>query len=256
MKILLLIKQVPDTEAKVTLSGGSLNENGIKWVIAPYDEIALEEALRLKEKHGGDCTITAISVGPERAISSLRTAYAMGADEAILVKHEDFEMLDSFMAAEAVIKAMEGQTYNIILAGRQATDSDNGQMPLILATKLNIGIVSFVNEVNIKNSKAELICEVEGGEAVYEASLPVVITANDRLNEPRYPSLKGIMASKKKPVEIKEMSSLGISLNSKINVSSLEPPAERPLAKVIEGENAEEKVNSLVDALHNEIKVL
>ena len=256
MKILVLIKQVPDTEAKVVLSDGSLNENGIKWVIAPYDEIALEEAVRLKEKHGENCIITAISVGPERAISSLRTAYAMGADKAILIKHDKFNMLDSFMAAEAVIKGIEGQSYDIILAGRQATDSDNGQMPLILATKLDVAIASFVNEININNSKIELTCEVEGGEIIYEASLPVIITANDRLNEPRYPSLKGIMASKKKTVEIKDISSLGISLDSKINVSNFELPPNRPSAKVIEGESASEKVNALIDALHNEIKVL
>ncbi len=256
MKILVLIKQVPDTEAKVSLSGDHLNENGIKWVISPYDEIALEEAIRIKEKHGGECSITVISMGPERAISSLRTAYAMGADHAIMIKHEKFEMLDSFMSADAIIKATEGETYDIILAGRQATDSDNGQMPLILATKLDIAVASFVNDIKIDGSKVKLVSEVEGGEAVYEASLPIVITANDRLNEPRYPSLKGIMSSKKKSIDIKELSDLGVNFQPKIQVNSLEPSPDRPAAKVIEGESVEDKVSSLVDALHNEIKVI
>ena len=257
MDILVLVKQVPDTEARIVLSEGAVKEDGIKWITSPYDEIALEEALRIKEKHGGDATITAISVGPERAESGLRTAYAMGADKAIFVKHEEFEMLDSLMTAEAILKAMEGQKYDIILAGRQATDSDNGQVPLILSTKLDIAVVSFVNEVEIEGSQVKLTCEAEGGEALYEASFPVMITANDRLNEPRYPSLKGIMAAKKKEIDTKEISSLGSSpIQNKIQVVGLEPPPERPSAKVIEGETAEDKVKQLVDALHNEIKVI
>lgn len=255
MKILVLVKQVPDTEAKITLSGGNLNEEGIKWIIAPYDEIALEEAIRIKEKIG-DTAITVISVGPERSSASLRTAYAMGADHAILVKHDDYEMLNSFMIAEAIIKAIGDEKYDIILAGRQATDSDNGQVPVILATKLDLAIVSFVNEVTVNEGQAELKCEVEGGEAVYEAQLPVVVTANDRLNEPRYPSLKGIMASKKKPIDTKELKDLGVSLESKIQVDGFESPPERPSGKVIEGESAQEKAASLANALHNEIKVI
>ena len=195
-------------------------------------------------------------MGTERATTSIRTAYAMGADHAVLIKHDGYEMLDSSMIAEAIIQAIGDEKYDMILAGRQATDSDNGQVPIILATKLDYPIVSFVNEVTVNGDQAELKCEVEGGEAVYEAQLPVVITANDRLNEPRYPSLKGIMASKKKPIDTKEIKDLGVSLESKIQVSSFEPPPERPSGKILEGETAEEKTASLVNALHNEIKVI
>ena len=255
MKILVLIKQVPDTEAKITLNEGSINEDSIKWIISPYDEIALEEAIRIKEKHS-DTTITAISVGLERAGSSLRTAYAMGVDRAVLIKHDKYEMLDSSTIAGAILKAIEGEDHDIILAGRQATDSDNGQVPLILATKLDMPLVTFVNEIKIEGGQASLTCEVEGGEAVYQSSLPVMFTANDRLNEPRYPSLKGIMASKKKPLDVKDISELGIDLQAKIEVIGLNSPPSRPAGRIIEGETPQEKVKSLVDVLHNEIKVI
>ena len=255
MKLLVLIKQVPDTEARVTLREGSINEEGIKWVISPYDEIALEEALRIKEQHP-DTVITAISVGFERAVSGLRTAYAMGADHAILIKHDQYEMLDAATIAEAILKAIEGENYDMILAGRQATDSDNGQVPWILATRLGQPLASFVNEINISADKVSLTCEAESGEAVYESSLPLVVTANDRLNEPRYPSLKGIMASKKKPLVIKEITELGIDLKARVEVLGFHLPAARPAGRVIEGESPEEKVKALVDALHNEIKMI
>ena len=255
MKLLVLIKQVPDTEAKITLGDDSINEEGIKWIISPYDEIALEEALRLKEKHP-DTEITAVSVGIDRAISSLRTAYAMGADHAILIKHDQYEMLDSSTIANAILKIIEGENYDIILAGRQATDSDNGQVPLILATKLGLPLASFANEIKVSADKVSLTCEAENGEAVYESSLPIVVTANDRLNEPRYPSLKGIMASKKKSPTIKEITELGIELNAGIEVLGFRLPDSRPTGRIIEGESPEEKVKGLVDALHNEVKII
>jgi len=253
MNILVLVKQVPDTEAKITVSGGKVNEAGVKMIIAPYDEIALEEAIRIKEKTGG--TITAITVGPESAQSALRTAYAMGADTGILVKQDNYEMLDSFTIAEAILKATEGQSYDIILAGRQATDSDNGQVPLIISTKLDIACMTLANEIVVDGSNVKATCEIEGGEAVYEASTPVMVTANDRLNEPRYPSLKGIMAAKKKQIDTKSIADLGIG-EPKVTVNSFDPPAERPAGRIIDGEEAADKAKALVDALHNEVKVI
>ena len=252
MNILVLIKQVPDTEAKILVSGGKVNENGIKWVVAPYDEIALEEAIRIKEKTGSS-TVTVISVGTEQTVSALRSCYAMGADKAILAKTENYEMLDSFTIAEGILKAIEGEKYDLILAGRQATDSDNGQVPLIIATKLDTPCLTYANKIDIKDGKVTAECEVDGGEATFESSCPIVITANDRLNEPRYPSLKGIMASKKKQITTVDISN---AESSKVEVVSFEPPEERPAGRIIEGEEASEKAKSLVDALHNEIKVI
>ncbi len=254
MNILVLLKQVPDTEAKINVSDSKINDAGIKWIISPYDEIAIEEAIRLKEKHQG--TITVISVGPERVISSIRTAYAMGADEGIHVHAENYEMLDSFAITDSILKAIEGKSFDLILAGRQATDSDNGQVPIILATKLDYPLLTFVNKIELNGNTAQLTCEMGDGEAIFESNIPLVMTANDRLNEPRYPSLKGIMASKKKVIETKKLDELGISFGDKISVKGYNPPASRPAGKIIEAETPEEKAKELVNALHKEVKII
>lgn len=254
MNILVLIKQVPDTEAKINVSGGKVGEAGIKWIISPYDEIALEEAIRIKEKSGG--TVTAITVGTDQAVSALRTAYAMGADKAVHIKTDDYEMLDAYGIAEAIIKATEGEEYKVILAGRQGSDSDNGQVPLIIATLKNWGVISYAKEIDLQDDKAVVGCEAEGGDATYESTYPVIVTANAGLNEPRYPSLKGIMASKKKPIDTKELSELGVSVDPRIEVIGFEPPPERPPGRLIEAEEPEDKAKELVKALNEEIKVL
>jgi electron transfer flavoprotein beta subunit len=225
MNTLVLIKQVPDTEAKINVAAGKISEAGIKWTISPYDEIALEEAIRMKEKSGG--TVTALAVGDDSVQNALRSAFAMGADNAIHVKVDGYQMLDSFGIAKAIASAIEGADYKVILAGRQGSDSDNGQVPLILATLKGWGCVSFAKKVEVSGDKAVIECEADGGEAVYESSLPVVITANAGLNEPRYPSLKGIMASKKKPIDSKPVD---IGAETKIEVLGFEPPPARPAA--------------------------
>ncbi|MCS6971629.1 MAG: electron transfer flavoprotein subunit beta/FixA family protein [Turneriella sp.] len=251
MNTLVLIKQVPDTEAKINVVGGKISEAGIKWTISPYDEIALEEAIRIKEKSGG--TVTAIAVGDDSVQNALRSAFAMGADIAIHVKVENYQMLDSFGIAKAIASAIEGADYKVILAGRQGADSDNGQVPYILGTLKGWPVVPFAKKVEVSADKATIVCEAEGGEATYEASLPVIITANAGLNEPRYPSLKGIMASKKKPIESK---TADISAETKIEVLGFEPPPARPAGRIIDGADAAEKARALVKALREEIKVI
>ncbi|MDH5716801.1 MAG: electron transfer flavoprotein subunit beta/FixA family protein [Spirochaetia bacterium] len=252
MNILVLIKQVPDTEANISVSGSKINEGGIKWIISPYDEIALEEALRIREKKGG--SVTVISVGTENTITALRTAYAMGADNAIHIKNDNYNMLDSFTIAEAIIKAIGDIKYDIILSGRQGSDSDNGQVPLIIASKLDIAVVSYAKKVELSENKAVITAETEGGQAVYETSFPVVITANAGLNEPRYPSLKGIMASKKKPIDTKDLAELGVNIESKIEILGFEPPPQRGKGKIIEGDEPEQKARELARILHEEVK--
>lgn len=254
MNILVLIKQVPDTEAKIVVSGGKVQEAGIKWIISPYDEIALEEAIRIKEKTGG--TVTVISVGDDSVQQAIRTAYAMGADHGIHIKQDQYQMLDAFTIAEAIAKAIEGQDFQVILAGRQGSDSDNGQVPLILGTLKGWGVVPFAKKVEVSTDKAVVHVEAEGGEAIYESSLPVIITANAGLNEPRYPSLKGIMASKKKPIEVKNIEELGISPNSRIEILGFEPPPPRPQGRIIDGADAVAKAKELARALREEIKVI
>lgn len=254
MNILVLIKQVPDTEAKINVAGGKISEAGIKWIISPYDEIALEEAMRIKGKSGG--VVTVVCVGTDAVLQSIKTAYAMGADNGIHVKHDGYEMLDSFGIAEAIAKAIEGQDYQVILGGRQGSDSDNGQVPLILATLKGWGVVSFAKKVELQDDKAVITAEAEGGEAVYESSFPVVITANAGLNEPRYPSLKAILASKKKPIEVKNVNDLGVSANPRIEVLGFEPSPSRPAGRIIDGADGAAKAKELARALREEIKVI
>ncbi|MDH5721100.1 MAG: electron transfer flavoprotein subunit beta/FixA family protein [Spirochaetia bacterium] len=254
MNILVLIKQVPDTEANISVSGGKVNESGIKWIISPYDEIGLEEALRCREQKGG--TVTVLTVGGEQAISVLRTAYAMGADNAIHIKNENYNMLDSAVIAEAITSAISNEKYDIIFAGRQGSDSDNGQAPLIIAEKMNIAAVSYAKKVELGDDKITITAEAEGGQGIYESAYPVIITANAGLNEPRYPSLKGIMASKKKPIDTKTFEDLGIKAESKIEVLGFSPPPERPAGKIIEGEDAAAKAKELARLLHEEVKVI
>ncbi|MCS6984839.1 MAG: electron transfer flavoprotein subunit beta/FixA family protein [Leptospiraceae bacterium] len=254
MNILVLIKQVPDTEAKIVVSGGKVQEAGIKWIISPYDEIALEEAIRIKEKTGG--TVTAISVGDDLVQQSIRTAYAMGADHGIHIKHDQYQMLDAFAIASAIAKAIEGRDFQVVLAGRQGSDSDNGQVPLILGTLKGWGVVSFAKKVEIDSQKATVHVEAEGGEAIYESTLPVIITANAGLNEPRYPSLKGIMASKKKPIEVINFADLGLGTVSRIEILGFEPPPPRPQGRFIDGADPAAKAKELARALREEIKVI
>jgi electron transfer flavoprotein beta subunit len=253
MNILVLLKQVPDTETHIKISGGKIDESSVKWIISPYDEIALEEAIRIREKNGGKVTV--ISTGPDRVVSSLRTAYAMGADEAIHIKVDNYQMLDSESTAEAIIKATEGEKFEIILCGRQGIDSDNGQVPLIYATRKNLPVIIWAKKIETSESSVKVTCEGDGGEAVYEASYPIVITAQMGMNEPRYPSLKGIMASKKKAVITRNISELGIDYD-KLEILGFEHPPERPAGRIIDGASPADKAVALAKALHEEIKVI
>jgi len=253
MNILVLLKQVPDTETHIKISGGKIDESSVKWIISPYDEIALEEAIRVREKNGGKVTV--ISVGPERVSASLRTAYAMGADEAIHIKADDYQMLDSFTTAEALIQATSDQSFELILCGRQGIDSDNGQVPLIFATKKNIPAIIWAKKLETSETGVRVTCEGDGGEAVYQSGYPVVITTQMGMNEPRYPSLKGIMASKKKPITTKSLSELGLNYD-KLEIISMEMPPARPSGRIIDGESPADKAQKLIKALHEEIKVI
>ncbi len=254
MKVVVLIKQVPDTEAKIQVSGGKIQEAGIKWIISPYDEFALEEALRIREKNGGE--VVAISVGPDRVVQALRSAYALGVDKVIHIKTEKYEFLDSYKIAEVLTKALQEEGFDLILAGRQGIDSDSGQVPLLVATWLGVPAVIWAKKIELQDSKVVVTSEGEGGKLTFEVSLPALITATTGLNEPRYPSLKGIMASKKKPITTKTFADYQVEESPSLEVVEFMPPPPRPPGRIIEGETAEEKVKNLVKALHEEIKVI
>lgn len=253
MKILVLIKQVPDTETSIKVSGAGIVEAGIKWIVSPFDEHALEEALRLKEKTGG--TVTAVSLGPDRAVEALRTAYALGADAAVHIKDDSYNVLDIGYTAAVLAKYVESDKPDLILTGHVAIDSQSSMVPSMIAQSLGCANINNAIELKVEGNKVSVKREVEGGSAVMEASTPVVITAAKNLNEPRYPSLKGIMAAKKKQVDVKPVDSLGSGF-PKVEVVSLELPPPRPPGRILEGDSPETKAKDLVKALREEAKVI
>ncbi len=256
MKIFVCIKQVPDTETKVKISadGKSLETQNIKWVMNPYDEYAVEEAIKIRDAQPGS-QIFVVSLGPKkRTVESLRTALAMGADEAIAIDSAEF--LDPLLSAQAlslVIQMAGG--FDIILAGKLSIDTNSSSVPQMLAQYLKIPHVSVVSKIQLQDKKLTAERDVEGGtKEVVEISLPCVISANKGLNTPRYASLPGIMKAKKKTIKEIEWASLDLSPAS-WNLIKLELPAEKPAGQMLSG-SAQEQVSALVQKLRNEAKVL
>ncbi|KIV50534.1 electron transfer flavoprotein subunit beta/FixA family protein, partial [Aneurinibacillus migulanus] len=195
MNILVLIKQTFDTEEKIVLENDAVSEDGVEFIMNPYDEYAVEEAITLRDEHGGEVTV--ITVGPERAESALRTALAMGADKAVIVDDEDIET-DEYSIAKILAAVIKDREYDIILGGNMAVDNGSGQVGPRLAEELNIAQVTTITKLTVDGGKATIERDVEGDIETIEVSLPVLVTAQQGLNEPRYPSLPGIMKAKKK----------------------------------------------------------
>ncbi len=264
MNILVCLKQVPDTETQIRIApdGKSIVHDNIKWVMNPYDECAVEEALRLKEKFGGEVTV--ISAGPKRVTESIRTALAMGADKGILVDDPSLAGSDSLGTAKVLAAVIKDLAYDIILCGKQGVDDDHGLVGSSLAELLDIPQVSIVIklEVNGDGSAIKAHRELEGGILVIEAPLPALITTQKGLNEPRYASLPGIMKAKKKPLDVKTIADLGLDAKevgeggAKIKVMQITPPEERKAGRIVEGETAQEKAANLARLLHEEAKVI
>lgn len=264
MDILVCMKQVPDTETKIQINpeGTGIVTEGIKYVMNPYDEFCVEEALRIKEKSGG--TVTIVSMGPQRATEAIRTGLAMGADKGVHLNDAAFEGADSYATAKALAAAIKSLSYDIILAGKQAVDEDNAQVYAALAEMLDIPHVSIVTKLEVaddgKSATAER--EVEGGaKEVIQTSLPVLIAAQKGLNEPRYASLPGIMKAKKKPIDQVDVAGSGLSADevgekgSKVKLTKFSLPPEREAGKVLEGE-PEEVAAELTKLLREEAKAI
>ena len=184
MNIVACVKQVPDTEAQIKVKGdgSGIEEGGIKWVMNPYDEFGVEEALKIKEKAGGDVTV--VSAGPARAMETIRTALAMGADKGIHIDDASLYDADAYATAEALAAAIKGIPYDIIFCGQRAIDDDSGQVGSILAELLGIPQVTMVIKLEVAGA-AKATTPIEGAQLVIESSLPCVITATKGLNEPR-----------------------------------------------------------------------
>lgn len=248
MKIAVCVSHVPDTATKVNVGsdGKSIDPNGVTYVVNPYDEIAIEEALKIKEAEDGE--VVAISVGPDANKESLRKALAMGADSAVLLK--DDNPRDSIGVAKALAEEIKAQDAKLVFFGKQSVDYDNSITAQLTAELLGYNSVSVVVDLKVEGEKVTAEREIEGGREVVETSLPVIIAAQKGLNEPRYASLKGIMQAKKKTIEEKSPEA---HENMVEVVSMKKPPAKQP-GKII-GEDAS-AVPELVKLLREEAKVI
>jgi electron transfer flavoprotein beta subunit len=264
VNIIVCLKQVPDTESqiKVAPDGKSIETGDIKWVMNPYDEFGVEEALRIKEKLGGEVTV--VGLGPKRVTESIRTALAMGADKGILIDDPALENSDAIATAKALAAAIKGLDFALIFTGQRGVDEDMGLVGATLAEFLDIPQLSVVVKVEISEDgkSVKVNRPVEGQTLVIESSLPAVITVQKGLNEPRYASLPGIMKAKKKPLEVKTLADLGLDSSQvgegarKLKIVELTPPPKREAGKIIQGQTPEEKAAELVRLLRQEAKVI
>ncbi len=264
MNIVACIKQVPDTETQIKISPDKkgIVKDDIKWIMNPYDEFGVEEALRIKEKFGGEVTV--VGLGPKRVTESLRTALAMGADKAVLISDDALENSDSIAVAKALAAAIKEIPFDIIFTGQRGIDDDLGVVGAMVADMLGIPHVSLGIKVEVmaEEKKVRVHRPIEGETVIIEAPMPVLITAQKGLNEPRYASLPGIMKAKKKPLAEKKLSDLGLEPSQfgegarKLKIIELLPPPERKAGKLVQGETPQEKAAELAKLLQQEAKVL
>lgn len=249
MKILVPAKRVPDPNSniKVKPDGSGIVTDGLKFVINPFDEIAVEEALKIKDK-AGDTEVILLGIGEKSTAEQLRTALAMGADRAILVL--GYDPIDSLGIARVIAKVVTDEGADLVLMGKQSIDNDSNQAGQMLAELLGWPQATFASEVALADGKATVIREVDGGLERIELSLPAVITADLRLNEPRYASLPGIMKARKKEMKEIAVADLGVDVAPRLKVVKMTPPPKREAGRKVE------TVQELVDALHNEAKAI
>lgn len=248
MNILVCISRVPDTATRVTIGGDSksIDPKGVKYVVNPYDEFALEEALKIKEKQGGE--VTAVTVGTDQAKDVLRTALAMKVDKAVLIKGE--EVMDSFQVANSLAEYAKEVNPDLILLGKQSIDFDSLQMPSMLSEMLSMPSVSVVTNLEVMDGKVKAERDIEGGKEVVEAAIPCVISAQKGLNDPRYPKLPDIMKAKSKPIEERDAASAA----ARTTVLQMELPAKQRVGKIVGDSDAD--IAEIVRALHEDAKVI
>jgi len=257
MNLYVCVKQVPDTETKIELSGEQVDETCVKkWIVNPYDEYAVEEAVQLKEKLGGDTQVIVVSLGPERTRESIRTTLAMGADRALHIVCDDY--LDHHHVAQTLAGAIKNDgDYSLIFMGKQAIDDDGYQVHLRMAQMLATSVATGVIGFEYGEGAVQVAREIdEGAREKIELQTPALVAVTRGINTPRYPPLPSIMKAKKK--DIKKMTLADVSVTEIVNaeeVIGLSLPEEKPGGKVVEGETPE-VAGQLVDFLNNEAKVL
>ncbi|NDI33882.1 electron transfer flavoprotein subunit beta/FixA family protein [Chengkuizengella sediminis] len=254
MNLLVCLKQTFDTEEKVHIENGKVSEDGAKFVINPYDEYALEEAIRLKEQFGGE--VTAVTIGTSQAETALRTALAMGADHVVLINDERL-MGDEFTTSKVLAAFMKDKDYDLILSGYMSVDNGGSQSGIRLAEELNIAHVNAITKLEVQGNQVVVERDVEGDVEIIEAGLPILITAQQGLNEPRYPSLPGIMKAKRKPIQELKAEDLSIDLDqiqAKTKIIDQLLPPKRQEGRILQGE-MDEQVNELVSLLQGEVNI-
>ncbi|MDG0812082.1 electron transfer flavoprotein subunit beta/FixA family protein [Cohnella rhizosphaerae] len=248
MNMAVLLKQTFDTEEKIVLSGGKVVEEGVKFVVNPYDEYAIEEAIRLKETHGGQ--VTAISLGPARVAEALRTALAMGADEAIHIDDAGLPQ-DEFASAVAIAAVLRQQSYDVVLGGSFSVDTGGAQVAVRVAAALGLPHVTSITKLTVNGGTASAERDAEGDVERIDVRLPALFTAQQGLNEPRYPSLPGIMKAKKKPFKSLTAEELGLAGGpdaARTVRVSLSPPQGRQAGQLLQG-NPQAQAEALVGLL-------
>ncbi|MDQ6801751.1 MAG: electron transfer flavoprotein subunit beta/FixA family protein [Acidobacteriota bacterium] len=259
MNSVVCVAQVPDTEARIKIAAGNrrIDENGLKFIVSPYDEVALEEAIRIKDAKGGDVMV--IAFGPDRVQLALRECLARGATKAMQVKGEVADA-DSLGIAKVLAAAIKSVPHDVVFFGKQGVGTDNSLVGPMVAELLGYPQVNVVTHLEVGDGKLTAHREIEGAEEIIEASLPAVVTAQKGLNEPRYAPLKGIMAAKKIPIDAKSAADLGLQdsdiFNQRVTVVSLELPPEKSGGRKIDGGDAANAAKEILKYIREEAKAL
>lgn len=260
MNVFVFVKRVPDTESKIQIDheANRVVEEGLNFVLNPYDEFAVEEALRIREARGGQVTV--FSVGPEEAVTVLKKCLAMGADEAVLIRDEAGETYDASRIAKIIARVLTTKytEFDLLLFGKQSVGADNAQVPARVAALLDLPQVNVVTKLDLEGNSGTAHREIEGALEKVSFSLPAVISAQKGLNEPRYETLKGIMAAKRKEIPVLSLQDLGFQpsdLEPQLALTRMESPPPRKAGRIIEDE-PEEAARKLVAFLRQEAKVI
>lgn len=258
MNIVVCVKQVPDTETKIKIdaAGTWIDETGVNFVLSPYDEYAVEEALELREAKGGEVVV--VSAGPERASGALRSCLALGADRAIHLIEASLDRTDSLAIAKTLAALVKSIPHDLVLFGKYAVGTDCGSIGPMVAEMLGLPHVSGVVKLEVGDGSLRAEREVEGAREVYACPLPAALTTDKGLNEPRYASLRGIMAAKKKTIETRNLAAIGLAaadVAPRAVWTKLELPPPRPAGKILTGDPAE-SAKEVVRMLHEVEKLI